>query len=199
MPAPPRHEPLTRCAWALRTPLEGIYHDREWGVPQHDDHALFEFLILEGAQAGLSWSTVLAKRENYRAAFDQFDVEKVARYSDARLEKLLLNPGIIRNRLKVWSARSNAQAFIRVQQEFGSFDAYLWGFVGGKPVINQHKTMKDVPPRTEISDRLSKDLLKRGFKFVGSTIVYAYMQATGLVNDHLTSCPRHAPLSKKTS
>ena len=190
---------FARCSWATRSPLEEIYHDREWGVPQHDDRALFEFLILEGAQAGLSWSTVLAKRENYRAAFDQFDVEKIARYSDVRLEKLLLNPGIIRNRLKVWSTRTNAQAFIRIQQEFGSFDAYLWSFVNGKPVINHCKAMKDVPPRTEISDHLSKDLLKRGFKFVGSTIMYAYMQATGMVNDHLTSCPRHAPLSKKSS
>ena len=190
---------FVRCAWAMRTPLEAIYHDREWGVPQHDDQVLFEFLILEGAQAGLSWSTVLAKRENYRAAFDQFDVEKVACYSDARLEKLLLNPGIIRNRLKVWSARSNAQAFICVQQEFGSFDAYLWGFVDGKPLIHQRNGMKEVPPRSDISDSLSKDLLKRGFKFVGSTIVYAYMQAIGMVNDHLVTCPRHAPLSKRSS
>ena len=188
-----------RCAWAMRTPLETIYHDHEWGVPQHDDRVLFEFLILEGAQAGLSWSTVLAKRENYRVAFDQFDVKKVAAYSDARLEKMLLNPGIIRNRLKVWSARSNAQAFMRVQAEFGSFDAYLWSFVNGKSTSNVLKTMKQVPARTEVSDCLSKDLQKRGFKFVGSTIMYAYMQAVGMVNDHLLTCPRHAILRKKFS
>lgn len=187
---------VVRCAWAMRTPLEGIYHDQEWGVPQHDDAVLFEFLILEGAQAGLSWSTVLAKRENYRAAFDQFDVKKVAAYTDGKLAKLLLDPGIIRNRLKVESARSNAQAFIRVQQEFGSFDAYYWGFSEGKPLINHCTTMMDVPPRTALSDRLSKDLQKRGFKFVGSTIMYAYMQATGMVNDHLLTCPRHAALCK---
>jgi DNA-3-methyladenine glycosylase I len=193
-----RDAPL-RCAWAMRTPLEMIYHDHEWGVPQHDDRVLFEFLILEGAQAGLSWSTVLAKRENYRAAFDQFDVKKVAAYSDARLEKMLLNPAIIRNRLKVWSARTNAQAFLRIQAEFGSFDAYLWSFVNGKPMRNSFKTMKQIPARTEVSDRLSKDLQKRGFKFVGSTIMYAYMQAVGMVNDHLLTCPRHAILHKKSS
>lgn len=183
----------------MRTPLETIYHDHEWGVPQHDDRVLFEFLILEGAQAGLSWSTVLAKRENYRAAFDRFDVKKVAAYSDARLEKMLLNPGIIRNRLKVASARSNAQAFLRVQAEFGSFDAYLWGFVNGKPTSNSFKTMKEVAARTEVSDRLSKDLQKRGFKFVGSTIMYAYMQAVGMVNDHLLTCPRHTIIRKQFS
>lgn len=186
---------FVRCAWATRSALEENYHDREWGVPQHDDVVLFEFLILEGAQAGLSWSTVLTKRENYRKAFDQFDVTKVARYSDAKIGKLLLDTGIIRNRLKLASARSNAQAFIKVQQEFGSFDAYIWGFVGGKPIINRIHKMQEVPARTETSDRISKDLQKRGFKFVGSTIMYAYMQAVGMVNDHLVTCPRHAQLS----
>lgn len=186
---------FVRCAWATRSALEENYHDREWGVPQHDDVVLFEFLILEGAQAGLSWSTVLTKRENYRKAFDQFDVIKVARYSDAKIGNLLLDTGIIRNRLKLASARSNAQVFIKVQQEFGSFDAYIWGFVGGKPIINRIHKMQEVPARTEISDRISKDLQKRGFKFVGSTIMYAYMQAVGMVNDHLVTCPRHAQLS----
>lgn len=185
------------CSWAARTPLETIYHDAEWGVPQHDDRVLFEFLILEGAQAGLSWSTVLAKRENYRAAFDGFEVQKVARYSDAKLEKLLLDPGIIRNRLKVGSARSNAQAFLKVQQEFGSFDAYYWGFAEGRPIVNHWRAMKEIPATTALSDRISKDLLQRGFKFVGSTIVYAYMQATGMVNDHLVTCPRHAAITRK--
>jgi DNA-3-methyladenine glycosylase I len=187
-----------RCAWALRTPLETIYHDCEWGVPQHDDQVLFEFLILEGAQAGLSWSTVLAKRESYRAAFDQFDVKKVATYTDGKLAKLLLDPGIIRNRLKVYSARTNAQAFLKVQEEFGSFDKYYWAYANNKPIINRCITMMDVPARTELSDRISKDLQKRGFKFIGSTIMYAYMQATGMINDHLLTCPRHAPLSKST-
>jgi DNA-3-methyladenine glycosylase I len=188
---------IRRCSWADRTPLEIIYHDSEWGVPQRDDRALFEFLILEGAQAGLSWSTILAKREGYRAAFDGFDVQKVASYTDARLEKLMLNPAIVRNRLKIASARTNAKAFIKVQQEFGSFSNYYWAFVNDKPIINHFKTMADVPPKTELSDRISKDLLKRGFKFVGSTIIYAYMQATGMVNDHLTSCDCYKPLGGK--
>lgn len=182
---------MTRCAWADRTPLESVYHDTEWGRPCHDDRVLFEFLVLEGAQAGLSWSTVIAKRENYRKALDGFDPVKIARYSDAKLEKLLQDPGLIRNRLKIWSTRTNARAFLAVQKEVGSFDAYLWGFQGGKPIVNQRKTMREVPPTTELSDRISKDLLKRGFKFVGSTIVYAYMQAMGLVNDHLVTCPHY--------
>lgn len=190
-------KPVVRCSWADRTPLEIIYHDKEWGVPQHDDRVLFEFLILEGAQAGLSWSTVLAKREGYRAAFDNFDVPKIARYTDAKLEKLMQNPAIVRNKLKIASARTNAKAFIEVQKEFGSFSAYYWGFVNNKPIVNHPKSMKDVPARTELSDRISKDLLKRGFKFVGSTIIYAYMQATGMVNDHLTTCDCYKALGRK--
>lgn len=187
---------MPRCAWAERTPLESDYHDTEWGRPQHSDRVLFEFLVLEGAQAGLSWSTVIAKRENYRAALDGFDPKKIARYSDARLEKLLKDPGLIRNRLKIFSARTNARAFLAVQKEFGSFDAYFWGFADGKPIVNGWREMRQVPATTELSDRISKDLLKRGFKFVGSTILYAYMQAMGMVNDHLLSCPQHnkAPL-----
>ena len=179
------------CPWCLSTPQYREYHDREWGVPVHDDRVLFEFLILEGAQAGRSWRTILERRDGYRKAFADFDAQKVARYTDAKLEKLLLDPGIIRNRLKVWSARSNAQAFLAVQKEFGSFAKYQWSFVGGKPIVNQRKTIKDVPARTEVSDAYSKDLQKRGFKFVGTTIIYAHMQATGMVNDHLVSCPRH--------
>ncbi|MGH8462101.1 MAG: DNA-3-methyladenine glycosylase I [Stenotrophobium sp.] len=182
------------CAWAIHTAQMQLYHDREWGVPQRDDRVLFEFLVLEGAQAGLSWSTILNKREGYRSAFDNFDVRKVARYSDAKLEKLRINPDIIRNRLKIASARSNAQAFLEIQKEFGSFSGWFWAHVSGKPVINRCKTMQDVPARTELSDRISKELQKRGFKFVGSTIIYAYMQAVGMVNDHLLTCPRHHPL-----
>ena len=188
---------IVRCSWADRTPLEIIYHDTEWGVPERDDTALFEFLILEGAQAGLSWSTILAKREGYRAAFDGYDVQKIARYTDAKLEKLRENPAIVRNKLKIESARTNAKAFIQIQKEFGSFSAYYWAFANDKPIINHFKSMKDVPPRTELSDRISKDLLKRGFKFVGSTIIYAYMQATGMVNDHLTTCDCYKALGGK--
>ncbi len=184
------------CPWCLSTAAYRAYHDEEWGVPQHDDRVLFEFLILEGAQAGLSWRTVLEKRAGYRKAFADFDAAKVARYTDAKLEKLMLDAGIVRNRLKIWSARSNAQALLKVQKEFGSFDAYLWAFVDGKPRVSHARTMKDVPARTELSDRISKDLLKRGFKFVGTTIVYAYLQAMGLVNDHLVSCPRYAALAQ---
>ncbi len=184
------------CPWCLSTPQYREYHDREWGVPVHDDRVLFEFLILEGAQAGLSWRTILERRDGYRKAFADFDPQKVARYTDAKLEKLLLDPGIIRNRLKVWSARSNAQAFLAVQKEFGSFAKYQWSFVGGKPIVNQRKTIKDVPARTEVSDAYSKDLQKRGFKFVGTTIIYAHMQATGMVNDHLVSCPRHKQVGR---
>ena len=183
---------LARCPWSESTPEYRAYHDREWGRPQHDDRVLFEFLILEGAQAGLSWRTILEKRAGYRKAFADFDPAKVARFTDAKLEKLMLNPGIVRNRLKIWSTRANARGFLEIQKEFGSFDAWLWGFVGGQPVVNRFRTMKDVPARTELSDRISKELLKRGFKFVGTTIIYAYLQAMGVVNDHLVDCPLHA-------
>lgn len=179
-----------RCAWCLSTPEYIRYHDEEWGKPQHDDRVLFEFLILEGAQAGLSWRTILEKREGYRRLFADFDVHKVARFTDAKLEKLMLDAGIVRNRLKIFSARTNAQAFLKVQQEFGSFDAYLWGFAGGTPIVNRVRGMGDVPAKTELSDRISKDLLMRGFKFVGSTIIYAYLQAVGVVNDHVIGCPQ---------
>lgn len=182
---------LPRCAWCLGSDIYKAYHDDEWGRPQHDDHVLFEFLILEGAQAGLSWSTILNKRDGYRRVFAQFDALKLSGWSDEKLESALLDVGIVRNRLKVWSVRTNARAFLAVQEEFGSFDRYLWNWVGGKPLLNHWNELKQVPPRTELSDRLSKDLLKRGFKFVGSTIVYAYLQAMGVVNDHLTSCHRH--------
>ncbi len=182
-------EAAGRCAWA-RTPLSIPYHDTEWGVPVHDDRLQFEFLVLEGAQAGLSWETVLRKRDRYREAFDGFDPEKVARYDARKVARLLADPGIIRNRLKVASAVSNARAFLKVQGEFGSFDAYLWRFVGGAPKVNRWTTLKRIPPRTAESDALSKDLVARGFRFVGSTIVYAHMQATGMVNDHLVTCPR---------
>ena len=178
-----------RCAWA-RTELSIPYHDEEWGVPVHDDRRHFEFLVLEGAQAGLSWETVLKKRGRYRVVFDGFDPEKVARYSAAKVARLLADPGIIRNRLKVASAVSNARAFQRVQEAFGSFDAYVWRFVGGRPRVNRWRTLAQIPPRTAESDALSRDLVGRGFRFVGSTIVYAHMQATGMVNDHVTSCVR---------
>ncbi|HXI70561.1 MAG TPA: DNA-3-methyladenine glycosylase I [Verrucomicrobiae bacterium] len=185
---------LVRCPWPT-TENSIHYHDTEWGVPVHDDRLLFEYLILEGAQAGLSWQTVLNKRENYRAAFGHFDAEKIARYSDARVVKLMNNPGIIRNQLKIRSTIQNAKAFLKVREEFGSFDKYLWRFVDGNPLINHRKSMKEVPAQTEISDALSKDLLKRGFKFVGSTICYANMQAVGMVNDHLVTCFRYKELS----
>ena len=186
---------MQRCSWA-QTDLSIPYHDTEWGVPLHDDRALFEFLILEGAQAGLSWETILKKRESYREAFDHFDAKKVARYGDAKVAELLANPGIIRNRLKVASAIINAKAFLEVQKEFGSFDAYLWGFVGGKPIQTGLCSHRDVPTRTAESDAMSKDLKKRGFKFVGTTICYALMQAVGMVNDHLVDCPRHAKVAR---
>jgi len=182
-----------RCPWAIDE-LYQRYHDTEWGVPLHDDRRLFEFLILEGVQAGLSWHIVLKKRENYRAAFDQFDPEKVARYNDAKIARLLHNAGLIRNRLKIQSAIQNAKAFLRVQEEFESFDAYIWRFVDGRPKINFWKTLKQIPPRTAISDALCKDLRQHGFNFVGSTICYAHMQATGMVNDHLVACFRHQQL-----
>jgi DNA-3-methyladenine glycosylase I len=181
-----------RCAWA-RTPLSIPYHDREWGVPVHDDTVFFEFITLEGAQAGLSWETILKKREAYRDAFAGFDPVKVARFSPTRVERLLTNEGIVRNRLKVESTVRNAGAFLAVQKEFGSFDAYVWRFVNGAPLVNRPRTLKDLPARTEQSDALSKDLLGRGFKFVGSTICYAFMQATGLVNDHTRECFRYGP------
>ena len=182
--------PVTRCGWA-RTEINIPYHDEEWGVPLHDDQRLFEFLILEGAQAGLSWDTILKKRDSYRAAFDQFDPAKVAKYDARKCAKLLENPGIIRNKLKVASAVANAKAFLAVQEEFGSFDAYVWRFVGGRPKRNAWKSLKEVPAKTAESDAMSKDLLKRGFKFVGSTICYAFMQAVGMVNDHEVGCFRY--------
>lgn len=179
-----------RCTWAVGE-LAILYHDQQWGVPQHDDRMLFEMLILEGAQAGLSWSTILKKREGYRAAFDRFDAERVARYDDAKVAELLANPGIVRNRLKIASAIQNARCFLAVREEFGSFDRYIWRFVGGKPKQNWWENHTQIPARTAESDAMSKDLIKRSFKFVGSTICYAFMQANGMVNDHLVSCFRH--------
>jgi DNA-3-methyladenine glycosylase I len=181
---------LQRCPWA-RNELAMLYHDREWGVPVHDDRTLFEFLILEGAQAGISWDTILQKRENYRTAFHDFEAKRIARYDARRIQTLMSNAGIVRNRLKIASAVRNAQAFLRVQKEFGSFDRYLWQFVDGKPKKNAWRTSKEVPARTPESDALSHDLKKRGFNFVGSTILYAFMQATGMVNDHLVHCFRY--------
>jgi DNA-3-methyladenine glycosylase I len=187
----------TRCRWAASgNDLYLDYHDREWGVPVHDDRVHFEFLILEGAQAGLSWSTILNKREAYRKAFAGFDPAKVARFSEKKVEKLLQNPGIVRNRLKVQSAVANARAFLEVQKEFGSFDAYVWRFVGGTPIVHRRKSMKEVPATSPQSDALSRDLKKRGFQFVGSTILYAHMQAVGMVNDHEVSCFRYATCAR---
>ena len=186
-----------RCSWCGADPLYVRYHDEEWGVPLFDDHKLFEFLVLEGAQAGLAWITVLRKREGYRAAFDGFDPAKVARYTDGDLDRLLQDPRIIRNRLKVYSARRNAQAFLAVQAEWGSFAEYMWHFMEGKSVVNQWRTMAEVPASTPLSDIISKDLKQRGFNFVGSTIVYAHMQATGMVNDHLVDCFRHAECASR--
>ena len=182
---------LKRCNWALGSELEQNYHDREWGVPLHDDRKFFEFIILEGAQAGLSWATILKKRENYRKLFADFDVEKIARYNKSKIQALLNNPGIIRNRLKVESTISNARAFIEIQHEFGSFDAYIWQFTDGKPMVNRWKKVQHIPASTEISAAMAKDLKKRGFRFVGSTICYAFMQATGMVNDHTVDCFRY--------
>ena len=179
-----------RCGWASNE-LSTLYHDKEWGVPVHDDLILFEFLILEGAQAGLSWNTILNKRENFRAAFDKFDPHIVARYDRRKIQQLLKDPGIIRNRLKIASAVENAKSFLRAQEEFGSFDRYIWQFVNGNPRVNSWKSMKQVPPRTAESDAMSKDLKHRGFNFVGSTICYAFMQAVGMVNDHVTECFRY--------
>jgi DNA-3-methyladenine glycosylase I len=186
---------LRRCGWA-KSELSIAYHDREWGLPLHDDRALFEFLILEGAQAGLSWETVLKKRDNYRRAFDGFDAGKIAGYGQAKVSKLLADPGIIRNRLKIGAAIQNARAFLQVREEFGSFDRYLWGFVGGTPKKNKFRVLKEIPARTPESDALSKDLLRRGFKFAGPTICYAFMQAVGMVNDHTVDCFRRAQISR---
>ncbi len=182
---------MNRCAWGSSNPLMIAYHDTEWGVPLHDDQRLFEFLILEGMQAGLSWNTILNKRENFRRAFAEFDVEKVARFGKRDMNRLLKDAGIIRNRLKIEAAITNAQRFLEVQKEFGSFDTYIWGFVAGQPVRNGFKSLKELPAKTPLSDVISKDLIKRGFKFVGSTIVYAHMQATGMVNDHTVDCFRY--------
>lgn len=187
---------LVRCGWCLGFEQYIEYHDNEWGVPVHDDRKHFEFLILEGAQAGLSWSTILRKREGYRKAFSDFDATAVSRFTKKRLEKLLLDPSIVRNRLKVYAAVNNAKKFLEVQKEFGSFDKYIWGFVGGKPIVNNWKSLGDIAPTTKESDALSKDLIARGFKFVGSTVMYAHMQACGLVNDHLVDCWRYKPTSK---
>jgi len=186
-----RQDQVARCAWAGTDPLMIEYHDQEWGVPVHDDRLLFEFLILEGAQAGLSWSTILRKRDAYRAAFDGFDPAIVARYRAAKLRRLMADQGIVRNRLKIAAAVQNARAVLDIQKEFGSFDAYLWPFVDGRTVVNRPATMRDVPARTDVSDRLSKDLKRRGFNFVGSTICYAFMQAVGMVNDHCVTCFRY--------
>ena len=184
-------ESIQRCAWSTSDPLYITYHDREWGVPVHDDRLLFEFLVLEGAQAGLSWITVLRKRQNYRQAFDRFDPQKIARYGDEKILELLNNPGIIRNRLKINAAVGNARAFLAVQEEFGSFDAYIWRFAGGKPIQNAWTEMAQIPAKSAEAEALSKDLLRRGFKFVGPTICHAHMQATGMVNDHTIDCFRH--------
>ena len=179
---------ITRCAWCEKDDLYRNYHDEEWGKPIYDDETIFEFLILESFQAGLSWYTILSKRENFRAAFDQFDYQKIAEYSEDKVEELIQNAGIIRNRLKILATINNAQKFMEVQKEFGSFSKYIWGFVNHEPIINRPKTLKEVPATTEISDALAKDLKKRGFKFMGSTVVYAHMQATGMVNDHVEDC-----------
>ena len=179
---------VTRCGWCLSSDLYKDYHDHEWGKPVYDDQILFEFLILETFQAGLSWITILNKRENFRSAFDDFDYKKIANYTPAKQQELLENAGIIRNKLKVKSAVTNANAFMQIQLEFGTFSKYIWGFTGGKPIINNPKTLKDVPATTTLSDDLSKNLKKRGFKFVGSTVMYAFMQATGMVNDHVEDC-----------
>ena len=181
-----------RCDWSAGNALYEAYHDQEWGVPVYDDDTLFEFLILETFQAGLSWITILKKRENFRKAFDNFDYKKIATYNQSKIDSLLQNAGIIRNKLKVKATITNAQAFMKIQEEFGSFSKYMWDFVDGKPITNNWKTKSEVPATTPISDTFSKDLKKRGFKFVGSTVVYAHMQATGMVNDHIVSCFRHS-------
>ncbi len=186
----------TRCTWPGSDPLMLAYHDEEWGTPLHDDRRLFEFLILEGAQAGLSWRTILNKRENYRRAFDRFDAKKIARYDARKKKQLLADSGIVRNRLKIDSTIDNARAFLEVQNEFGGFDAYIWRFVDGRPIRNGFRALKEIPARTKESDAMSKDLKKRGFRFVGSTICHAFMQATGMVNDHVVDCFRYRAVSK---
>jgi DNA-3-methyladenine glycosylase I len=186
---------IRRCSWPSNA-LSILYHDHEWGSPLHEDRGLFEFLILEGAQAGLSWDTILGKRENYRAAFDGFDAEKIARYDRRKFQSLMNNPGIVRNQLKIASAAQNARAFLKVQEEAGSFDSYIWQFVGGRPLVNRRRSAKQIPVSTTESDAMSKDLKKHGFNFVGSTICYAFMQAVGMVNDHLVDCFRYAELTR---
>jgi DNA-3-methyladenine glycosylase I len=187
---------MNKCLWALNSANEEHYHDHEWGVPVHDDRLLFEFLVLEGAQAGLSWSTILNKREGYRLAFDNFDVEKVARYGENKVKQLLANPEIVRNKLKITAAITNAQAFINIQEEFGSFDGYIWRFVDGRPIQNSWHHHHELPASTNTSDLMSRDLKKRGLKFVGSVICYAHMQATGMVNDHTVDCFRHGQVKR---
>jgi len=187
-----------RCDWTSDDELMIKYHDEEWGEPKNDDRRLFEDLVLDGAQAGLSWRTILIKRENYREAFDNFDPMKVAAYDEAKIEELLQNPGIVRNRQKVNSAVKNAKAFLKIQEEFGSFDAYIWEFVDGKPIQNERKSMSELPAKTELSEEISKDLKKRGFNFVGPTIIYAFMQAVGLVNDHTVDCFRYSEIAAKS-
>ncbi|SJM89943.1 DNA-3-methyladenine glycosylase I [Crenothrix polyspora] len=185
---------MKKCVWSIKTDIEGAYHDIEWGVPVHDDRLLFEFIVLEGAQAGLSWLTILKKRDGYRHAFDNFEVIKVAAYDEDKIQQLLLNPDIVRNKLKIKSAVTNACAFLKVQQEFGSFDSYLWHFVDNKPVQNNWKSQQELPASSHLSDLISRDLKKRGFKFMGSTICYAFMQAIGMINDHTVDCYRHRQL-----
>jgi DNA-3-methyladenine glycosylase I len=180
-----------RCGWAINDPLEAEYHDKEWGVPEHDDRKLFEFLVLEGAQAGLNWRTILMKHENYRKAFANFDPARIAKFTEKDVKRLLADPGIIRNNLKITSAITNAQKLLEIQKQFGSFDKYIWQFVGGKPIKNGYKSGSEIPNTTKESDAMSKDLKKRGFKFVGSTICYSFMQAVGMVNDHITDCFRY--------
>jgi DNA-3-methyladenine glycosylase I len=187
-----------RCQWAGSDPAMVAYHDQEWGVPEHRDQVLFEFLLLEGAQAGLSWTTILRKRENYRQAFDRFDPEKIAAYRAPKVRALLADPGIVRNRLKIAASIQNAQRFLEVREEFGSFDTFIWGFVGGKPVVNRQRRLSEYPASTPISDAMSRELKGRGFKFVGSTICYAFMQAVGMVNDHTTDCFRYREVAKET-
>jgi len=187
---------LTRCGWSMDPVILASYHDQEWGTPLHDDRKLFEGIALDGMQAGLSWLTILRKRENFRSAFDQFEPGVVAEYSDAKVQELLQDAGIIRNRLKIQAIIHNAQSVLKIQQEFGSLDAYLWGFVDGKPLQNRWEMMAQIPARTELSDRVSKDMIQHGFKFCGSTIIYAFMQAAGLVNDHIVSCYRYAHLTE---
>lgn len=189
---------LTRCPWPKDDELMIKYHDEEWGVPVHNDRKLFEFLLLEGFQAGLSWRTILHKRKNFRKAFDNFDFNKIAEYDKRKINSLMKDEGIIRNKLKIQAAVTNAKAFIQIRKEFGTFDKYIWSFVNYKPIINKFKSSEELPARTELSDKISDDLKKRGFKFVGSTVIYAHMQATGMVNDHLVSCYRYKKLNRKT-